>query len=167
MELTSRQVRELLGIPQQTLTQWVDLGAIRPIGNAKGSGNHRRFDLLPDVLAVAVGRGMRANGMTLEAAGNAMQALLNMGESKIVDAMEEGRRLMVMVGTQPADVLLSVAAVRKRKQVPYSQSMGAPVTCVDVGFVYKKLMSDVENMRAEPADQNRSEKKPEPVSVAI
>jgi hypothetical protein len=95
------------------------------------------------VLAVALGRGLRANGVTLEAAGNAMNYVMGLSEAQLGRALAPGRTHIVMVGTQVAERLFSPEEIAGSRPLRLAQEAGAPIISLDLGRLYRNLMSEV------------------------
>lgn len=106
--LNSSQVREILSnrrgkrtilFPAKTLDNWCASGALTPATAGNGTGRHRVFRVLPDVLAIAAGRGLRANGFNFDVAAAVMRTISTFTEEQILQAFSEGRTCMSFFGT--------------------------------------------------------------------
>lgn len=142
MYLSSGDVCRILNLPYQSLQSWVRGGIVTPVIGRGGPGNHRQF-LTVQVLAIALGRGLRANGLTLEAAGNAMEFVMGLTEAALEETLANGKTHLVMVGAEPADSLLSPADIAASRPLPMAKAAGAPIISIDVGKVYRNLMAQV------------------------
>ena len=105
--LSAGQVCDLVRIPYQTLNYWVVRGLITPAYAPGGAGRSRLFRLT-DVVAVTVGRGLRAKGHPLRVAADAMKFLASFSEDDLEACFADGRRfLLIQAGEQVVERLMA------------------------------------------------------------
>jgi len=142
--LSAGDVCRILNIPHRTLHEWVRLGIVRPAVDLGGTGHHRRFAAVPDLIAIAVGRGLRAAGYTLKVAGDVMERLLNMTPEDFDFAFAQGRYyLIVLPGIgDVSDGLVSRQTLSDAMNLdpPLAGALGLTPTGLDIKRVYDNLM---------------------------
>lgn len=89
--LSSGDVRALTGLPQPTLSRWVDASLACPALNA-GKGHHRRFTVV-EATALAYGARLREEGFGAQWIEDAMAFVANLSEAELEEAFDEGRTL--------------------------------------------------------------------------
>lgn len=89
-DLKAAEVRAILGIPPSTLDGWIDKGLIRPTVARPGKGNDRHFSPVA-VLAIAAGRWLRQKGVTLAAAGDAVEIIATYTPAGLAREFRAGR----------------------------------------------------------------------------
>jgi DNA-binding transcriptional MerR regulator len=151
MLLPAGEVCRVLGIPHRTLSNWVRSKIITPVYTGVGKGNSHMFQVVPDVLAVSLGRGLRRNGITLEAAGNAMEYVMNLTEAQLDRALAQGRDFLVMVGSEVAEHLFTEDEIAKSRPLRLAREAGTPIIQLDLGRLYRNLMSEIAKQETQQA----------------
>ena len=153
LTLSSGDVCKLTGVAPRTLANWVESGAIRPVVATVGTGNHRRFAVVPDVLAVAVGRGLKASGLSYGVAFAAMEFAMDLSQKRIENAMADGRRFLILVGTVAVPRLASRKEVRDSRAMAGVIKTGVHPTVVDIGAVYENLRTEAVRVAADSLEK--------------
>jgi len=147
--LSAGQVCDLVRIPYQTLNYWVVQGLITPAYAPGGAGRSRLFRLT-DVVAVTVGRGLRAKGHPLRVAADAMAFLEGFTEERLEACFSDGRRwLLVQAGEQVVERLMSEEEISTSKVLAkITAASGIPPVALDVEKVYRFTIEALDNPEA-------------------
>jgi len=161
--LLAGDVCRILEIAPKTLDNWVTAGVIRPAINERGTGHHRRFAVVPDVVAIAVGRGLRAAGYTLAVAGNVMERLMSMTREDLDFAFAQGRYyLLIIPGVQDvSDHLVTRETLIQAMTLnpPLAHQLGLTPVGLDIKRVYDNVMREIETIDSREAVRAGSHKK--------
>ena len=143
------EVCRLLGLttkdgtfPHGTLNNWVKQGVIRPVAGGNGTGDHRVFRLLPDVLAIVVGRGLRGKGFTSTAAANVMQRIMDHDADTLAELFAKGRGYLIVARDEVAPRFSTHEEVRnifQENSLELDWVQIHPVA-VNVGDLYQKMI---------------------------
>ncbi len=147
--LTAKQVCYLTRIPYQTLNYWVKIGAITPMHDPGGKGNHRLFGLT-SVVALTVGRGLRGKGFSLQTAMEAMTFLEGVTEERLEACFADGRRwLLIQAGEQVVERLMTEQEMSTSKVMARIAALsGIPPVALDVEKVYRFTIEAADNPEA-------------------
>ncbi len=99
--------------PYRTLDSWVRARVVHPFVEANGFGRHRMFRLLPDVLAIAAGRGLRAKGFPFESAAAVIRTIMEFSEQQILGWFAEDRTHLLFMGRKVMPALSRKDAARE------------------------------------------------------
>lgn len=135
--------------PRKTLDNWCRQGMIRPAVDNGGAGNHRVFNFLPDVLAIVLGRGLRAKGFSLKVAGDIVNVVMAYDGETLLKKFAKGECYLMLVDDEVCPQLFTKATVdaTMRKYAPGALSIGLQPIVIDIGHLY-------DNMNAELARQH-------------
>jgi hypothetical protein len=75
--------------PMRTLDEWIRRGYVQPFRAGRGTGSHRMFLLIPDVLAVAAGRWLRQSGVAIETCAAVMQVVMKFSEEHVLEEFKK------------------------------------------------------------------------------
>ncbi len=117
------EVAKVVGVSQETVKKWCEAGLVRPCIPAGGSGVHRRLSIVPDTLAVAVGRALRRWGLPLEIAGAAMKMLMHFSEEGLLREFAAGNTCLVISGERVLDRLIGRNDVFLRTAEPEADAV--------------------------------------------
>lgn len=164
---SSAQVCKLLNVSLKTLDNWVRAGIVRPAVNPRGTGNQRHFAAVPDVLAIAVGRGLRGTGFTLQVAATAMKRLMGLSEVDLILAFAEGRKYQMVVAQDVSDHLVDRETIARAAGLnpPLAAALGLTPIAVDVHRVYENLKRQIANRASGEPSESQAVLPAEPVEA--
>jgi hypothetical protein len=90
VELSLGDVSAISGIHGNTLSAWAAKGLLRPLNNAHGSGNHRRFGLV-GAMAVCVAAGYRKLRIGPRWTGGAARYITGLSLKQLEQALAAGK----------------------------------------------------------------------------
>lgn len=127
--------------PRKTLDNWCRQGIVRPAVDGGGTGNHRVFNFVPDVLAVGLGRELRAKGFSLEVAGDVTQVLMAYDGDALLQKLENGESCLLIVGDKVCPYLFTKKAVQDtmNEYAPDAVSMGIYPRAIDIRYLYDSM----------------------------
>jgi hypothetical protein len=149
--LSAGEVCRILGtasgqpFSMKTLDNWCAQSVITPVVDRKGHGNHRVFSIV-DVLAIAVGRGMRAGGYMLETAAGVMRVIKGFSEERLLVEFERGHTCITFLGDHVYPRLLPEQDARKwggefeSTHPEMFSSTGLCPQAIDVQRVYQNIL---------------------------
>jgi len=142
--LSAGDVCRILEIPHRTLHEWVRAGIVRPAVDEGGTGHHRKFAVVPDVVAIATGRGLRAAGYTLQLASDVMEQLMSMTPEDFDFAFRQRRYyLLILPGVgDVSDGLVSRQTLIDAMTLdpPLARRLGVMPVGLDIHRVYNNVM---------------------------
>lgn len=154
--LSTGQVCALLGtttkegtFPRKTIDNWCRQGILRPVAGGNGTGNHRLFNLLPDVLAITIGRGLRGKGFSSAAAGNVMQKIKDHAPDTLLELFAQGRGHLMLFRDEVAPLFSTEAEVREefqRFQAEAPEWLRMAPTAINVAHLYDNIVSLLDRM---------------------
>jgi len=164
---TSGQVCALLDIPQRTLDSWARAGIVQADIPARGPGCHRLFSLVP-VLAIAIGRSLRATGASLAIAGDITEFLTSLSHENLSSAFAAGRTHIMIAGDKVLPRLLPLDAIKDNPGITEAAAQAredgidvVAVAVVDIKGAYDRLCSKLEKLIGDrPKAQSRRVRRP-------
>ena len=135
--------------PRKTLDNWVKQGIVVPVVNPAGTGNHRMFTI-SQALGLAVGRGLRASGVSFKAAGTVMESLMNASEGELKSLFARGKCYVVILGDEVFPDLLSRKMFEKHMN-KVSEETGLFPIAVDAQAVYERILRVLKIEEKQPA----------------
>jgi DNA-binding transcriptional MerR regulator len=99
---TAGNIKELAGLPQQTLNDWVSRGIVKPAQQAKGKGHHRgtfRGFTMMQVIGIMVGRAQQQTeyGCVLSYVKAIVDAFSETTEAELLKQFAKGNTRLAMV----------------------------------------------------------------------
>ncbi len=145
--------------PYQTLNTWVRDGIIRPAVQARGTGRHRMFAIV-DVLAVAMGRGLRASGFTLNAAAAVTDALMQFTEEQLLSNFDQGRICLMVAGEKVSRRLVNREEVALNTYIDLKagKDIGLLPIALDVKRLYDNICNRIDQLAPRSAAQHGRER---------
>ncbi len=148
-------VCRLLGVKYRTLYDWLRDGLVKPYRDTTGRGDFRQFRLFPDVFALSIGLGMRAHGLSLAVAGNAMKFCQRFDEVTLEWEFEHGKSYLVLVGEFPVKELLRPSEVASSRMLKRAHDAGAVLSILDLERHYKNLLAQADKEEANGISRER------------
>jgi len=144
-------VCEIDEIPYTTLDYWCKTGVIRPVVPAGGKGRHRMFRAV-EVLAVLVGRGLRAKGHSLRVAGDAMDFVMQHSEQELQAAFKQGRRYLLLCCDEVATHLMSREDIENSRVLRMlSKATGTEPVAMNLEGMLARILEKIERPAEEMA----------------
>jgi hypothetical protein len=142
--LSTKKGKKKTPLPFRTLDNWCKLDIIRPSIAAKGSGRHRMFKVLPDVLAVAAGQGLRANGFEFDVAAAVMRQIMAFSEEQILHWFSENRTVLSFFGTHVLPQLSRADGVQAAiKEFEEANTSSLHPSAIDLRRLYNHIRSAI------------------------
>jgi hypothetical protein len=158
--LTSGEICDLLAIPQDTLHSWVRQGIVWPAIPPSGKGNRCMFSLV-QVWAIAIGRGMRAEGFEVTPCTRVINTLLHMTQGQVEEAFAETppRDCLMVCGPHVMPMLVEEGAIRENPELLAlaeeceRQGLLLRPIALKVRGAWDKIISEVEKLDKEAAER--------------
>jgi hypothetical protein len=146
--LTSSELCRLTGLPMGTLKRLRAAGwlqAAKP--GAQGRG-HADLWSLTQVLAIAVARGLRTRGVSLDQAEQVLRYLWEMPRTQLESRFREGRTCLLLAGTQVLPQLLPLESILANDQIDYTTaaSVGMLPAAVDVQKIWQRIQAEARTL---------------------
>ena len=142
--LATKKGKKRILFPAKTLDNWCVLGIIRPTVEAQGTGRHRLFALLPDVLAIAAGRGLRANGFEFDTAAAVMRTIMSFSEEQILAAFAEDATCLTFIGPNVLPKLLRADGVSAAvEEFESNNTSGLHPSAIDLRRIYNNVLASI------------------------
>lgn len=136
--VTSSDLCRLTGLPMGTLKRLRAAGSIlaaKPGG--QGRGHADRWSLA-QVLGIAVARGLRRRGFSLEEAGPVLQYFFDMSSTQLEARFRDGQTCLAVFGTKILPRLVTRDSILENEQLDYSTAATAGLlpAAIDVQRVW-------------------------------
>ncbi|HLN30705.1 MAG TPA: hypothetical protein VK395_23390 [Gemmataceae bacterium] len=158
--LTSNELCRLTGLPMGTLKRlradgW--LKAAKPGGRGRG---HADLWSLQQVLAIAVSRGLRTRGVSLDQAEQVLLYLWNMPAKYMEVQFRRGQTCLFLAGTQVLPRLFTQASIFANEHIDYATaaSVGMLPAAVDVQRIWERIRSEARNQEEAKVRHGTKEK---------
>lgn len=92
--LSTGDLSELLGVPNNTLDNWCRKGWLKPTSNVEGRGHHRRFDVM-DLLACAYALDFIHMGYSSEVAFRIVAYFDSLNEEELLEEFKKGHTYLL------------------------------------------------------------------------
>ncbi len=138
--VTTGSVTRATGVSSETLNAWVKASLIRPAVPGAGTGHHARFDVM-DVLAVAVAKGLRSRGHSLQAASAVLEVLRGLTEEGLLREFDAGNTCVVLCGDRALDRLRSWDDVSLIAGGPQADAF---LVLIDVKAIYHQVREKID-----------------------
>jgi len=149
--LTTGQLAPLLRIPHRTVDRWIREGVITPTIEQGGRQHRYRLMIVPDCLAIATARGMRASGLSMDAAAAVMDFLMSQTEAGLLAAFARGETAVMVIGDTAMPRFVPPKAITENHHIDYAaaKQVGVMPIGVDIARVYSNLTQSLRGPSAE------------------
>jgi len=157
--MTSTELCRLTGLPMGTLKRLRAAGWLRAAKpGAQGRGHADRWSLA-QVLAIAVARGLRTRGVSLDQAERVLRYLWAMPMTRLEEHFRDGQTCLFLIGTDVLPRLLPLDSILANEQIDYTTaaSVGLLPAAVHVQRIWERIMAEA--MRLEPTEVRTRKRK--------
>jgi hypothetical protein len=156
--LTSFELCRLTGLPMGTLKRLRAAGSVlaaKPGGQGRG---HADLWSLVQVLALAVARGLRSRGVSLEEAGPVLKYFWEMPTTKLEDHFRNGQTYLALFGTKVLPRLVTQDSIFKNERVDYSTAATEALlpAAIDVKLIWERIKAEA--AKSDPKKETRTKR---------
>ena len=148
--LTSSELCRLTGLPMGSLKRLRAEGGLRAAKPGAPGRGHADLWSLAQVLGIAVARGLRTRGVSLEQAEQVLHYLWDMPAARLAAHFRHGQTCLFLVGTEVLPRLLTPDSILANDQIDYATaaSVGLLPAAVDVRRIWERIQAEA--TRLEP-----------------
>jgi hypothetical protein len=148
--LSSIDLCRLTGLPMGTLKRLRAEGFLRPAQPGTRGRGHADLWSLTQALAIAVSRGLRTRGITLDQAGHVLKYFLDMPSTRLEAHFRQGRTCLIMAGTQVLPRLLTRDSILANKEIDYTTAASAGLlpAALDVERIWEVIKREAARAKA-------------------
>jgi hypothetical protein len=156
--LSSSELCRLTGLPMGTLKRLRAAGFVEAAQPGTRGRGHADLWSLPQVLAIAVARGLRTRGISLEQAGQVLKYFWRMPTTRLESQLQQGQTCLLLAGTQVLPRLLTLESILANDEIDYATAATAGLlpAAVDVQRIWERIKAEVAKIAAPRQSKRRS-----------